>query len=629
VFQFDKRTLLTVCIVFVVALGVRIVHLESIKSNPFFNNPTMDEKYHDEWAQEIAHGSLFARTPFYRAPAYPFLLGSIYAIFGQGYYAPRLIGIIIGALSCIFIYLLGNMMFSHRVGLLSALLACFYGMFLYFDSMLLTTYLEVFFYLLGVLYLCKWMKEKKNVNLAIAGIFWGLASITRPNFLVIIPVFAVFVFMTYKWSIRQSLNAIFTLLAAMIPVVLIVTLINIFAGKDFVLLAWNGGINFYLGNNPFADGWSATSPELDATWWGGYRDAILVAEQATGKELLPSQVSSYWFGRGLEYIFARPISWLALMLKKLYLLFNAFDLSNNQSIQAFKDYSPLLRIPLFDFSLILAFAIWGIVVSLRSRWTKLILSFLVFYGLSIVFFFVTTRYRIPLVPLLLILASYAVFWIIEKAKAKQPKGVILSVVLIVAIGAFCHTDFYGTHVIDYCSIHISQGNRFFAIGDFQKAHAEYSEALTKNPNNVDAINALGNTYMMLKRNDDAKQLFVRSLDLTNTTDALCKLGVIHLQSGALDSAHHYLAAAIAVDSTNPEAYYYMGIFHAYGQQSDSAIKCLETSLSYYPEPQYRQNIHVNLGRLYLELGNINKAKEHFMRAGLRPEDIPEILGRPR
>jgi predicted membrane-bound mannosyltransferase len=136
---FDKRTVITIFVVFTIALSVRFAHLESIKNNPFFNNPIMDEKYHDEWAQEIAQGDLFARAPFYRAPAYPFLLGAIYTVIGHGYYAPRLIGILIGALSVVIIYLIGSVIYSHRIGLLAALLAGFYGTVSYTHLTLPTT----------------------------------------------------------------------------------------------------------------------------------------------------------------------------------------------------------------------------------------------------------------------------------------------------------------------------------------------------------------------------------------------------------------------------------------------------------------------------------------------------------
>jgi hypothetical protein len=80
-----KNALFLLAFIFVIAFAVRITNLEIIKNNPFFNSPTMDEKYHDDWARDIARGQLFGNAPFYRAPAYPFFLGLIYAIFGKRY----------------------------------------------------------------------------------------------------------------------------------------------------------------------------------------------------------------------------------------------------------------------------------------------------------------------------------------------------------------------------------------------------------------------------------------------------------------------------------------------------------------------------------------------------------------
>ena len=110
-----NRILLTALIIFILALGVRFINLETIKDNPFFNYPIMDEKYHDQWAQEIAQGNLFGRVPYYRAPAYPYFLGLVYKLFGHSYYIPRLIGIIIGALSCMLIFLTGKEIFFLKI----------------------------------------------------------------------------------------------------------------------------------------------------------------------------------------------------------------------------------------------------------------------------------------------------------------------------------------------------------------------------------------------------------------------------------------------------------------------------------------------------------------------------------
>jgi len=620
------RVLLPVLIIFLTALVIRIINLETIKDNPFFNYPIMDEKYHDEWAQEIAEGSLFERAPFYRAPGYPLFLGSVYAIFGHNYHLARLIGVIIGAFSCVLIFLIGTELFSTRVGVLAGLLACFYSMFLYFDSMLLTVYLEIFFCLLGLLFLVKWVKHKTNRKLILAGVFWGLVSIIRPSFLIFIPVLVIYLFIiTKNIPFGKRLKPALLFIIGLIPPILAIMIINITAGKDMTLLAWNGGINFYLGNNQFADGWSATSPEIDATWWGGYKDAIIIAEREVGQRLMPSQVSDYWFKRGFQYIFAEPFRWAGLMLKKIYLFFNVFEISNNQSIAAFREFSPLLRVPLLNFGVVIALAIWGFITSPRRKHVMLMFFFLLAHTFSTVIFFVPARYRMPSVPFLLIFASYTVFWIIQKSKERKLKQLALSIIAIIAIIIFVNTDFYSTHIVDHSVIHESFGNRFFEAGDYSKAIEEFEEALIHNPKNTDAINALGNTYMMIGRYTDAIRTFRESLNIEKTVDALCKLGLINSQLGRFENAETHFNDAVTLDSTDPEVYYYTGMHYAYSNNPRLAIKHFEISLQYYPDPRYLNSIHYNLGKLHLESGNMDKAKEHLLQLDMEYRDVSRLL----
>lgn len=622
------KVLLFASIIFLTALGLRTVNLEIINDNPFFSYPIMDEKYHDEWAQEISEGRLFERVPFYRTPAYPFFLGMIYAVFGHGYYTIRLIGVILGSLSCLLIFIVGKEVYSLKVGILSGFLACFYSMFIYFDSMLLTIYLELFFCLFGFLFLLMWFKKKTALNIILTGLFWGLAIITRPNFLIFVPVLSIYVFCLLKEkSLKERLAPVILFAAGMIPAVLTVLIINVVVGKDTVLLAWNGGINFYLGNNPEANGWSATSSDLDATWWGGYKDAILIAERNCGKHLLPSQVSDYWFKRGAQYIFSKPVNWAALMAKKVYLLLNSYELSNNQSIATFVRFSPLLQFPLLNFGIIVALSIMGFIVSTKDKKVGVVALFVLAYSLGLILFFIPARYRMPLVPFLLVFASHFIFWLIQRFKEKALRRVILSVIAIAVVIAFVHTDFYGTHsdIMKNSNVHVSLGNRYFESGEYYKAIIEYQKALKYDPHNGDAMNALANTYLALGQKNKAIMLFKQSLSIKENADAFSKLGIINFQQGMIDSAQIYFAKAITVDSTNPEVYYYIGISHAFGKKPHLAIKYLETSLQYYPDPKYLSNIYYNLGKLYLEVGNKNEAKQHLLKAGLKYKDVPRLL----
>lgn len=453
-----------------------------------------------------------------------------------------------------------------------------------------------------------------------------MVSITRPNFLIFIPVFVIYLLFACKTeSFKRRLSYILLFIISIVPTVLAVFIINLTVGRDTVLLSWNGGINFYLGNNQYANGWSATSPELDVTWWGGYKDAIVIAERDIGQKLLPSQVSHYWFKRGFNYILSQPLDWTGLTLKKIYLLFNSFELSNNQSIQAFRLFSPLLRIPLVNFGLIIALAIWGLISLPRTRKKMIIYLFLISYACSIVVFFVTARYRMPLVPFLLLFASYTVFWILQKFRAREHTRIIPAVIIVIVVAIFVHTDFYSTHSTNYSKIYVSIGNRYFSSGDFSRAIEEYKEALTYDSENTDAMNALANTYMMLGQKINAMQLFRESLNIQKSVDAFCKLGLIHFQLGRLDSAQVCFEEAAQLDSTNPEVHYYRGIYYANSRQPKRAIEHFERSLYYYPDPQYLKSIHYNLGKLYLETGNTIEARKHLLQAGEDYKDVSKIL----
>lgn len=352
---------------------------------------------------------------------------------------------------------------------------------------------------------------------------------------------------------------------------------------------------------------------------GGYRDAIVIAERSLGQSnLSASQVSNFWFMRGIDYVISRPLDWLLLMLKKLYLFLNSFELSNEQNIQGFQDFSILLRIPLLNYGTVLALALWGIVNSLRkkNRGATLLILLLMAYSFSVIIFFVCARYRVVIAPFLIILAAYAIVWFARQLKERKylwAPSVFLSTIAMII---FFNTDLYGTNVVDRSGIHISLGNRYFESQNHVSAIEEYTKALTYNPRNTDAMNALANTYMMVGQLNQAEKLFKASLGLKRNVDALCKLGVISMLASNMDSARVYYEQAMELKPTDPQVHYYTGMFYAYNKQPRLAIQHLETALQYYPDPKYIRNIYSNLGKLHIEIGNTDEGKEYLRKVGV-------------
>ena len=69
---------------------------------------------------------------------------------------------------------------------------------------------------------------------------------------------------------------------------------NYLIAKDPVFLSAHSGVNFWIGNNPFATGYPRFPPGLHAGQEVMLNDSINVAEKAAGHPLKRSEISAYW-----------------------------------------------------------------------------------------------------------------------------------------------------------------------------------------------------------------------------------------------------------------------------------------------------------------------------------------------
>ena len=146
---FSRKEGVFLLLLFLFALGLRLVYLGQLRGSPMFDAPIMDAKYHDEWAQSIQKDWLQSTTPFhtgpfFRAPLYAYFLALIYTIFGHSYLAAGIVQLLMGSLSCLLIYWLGKKTFNPLVGKIAGVLAAAYGTFIYFEGELLIPVLILF-----------------------------------------------------------------------------------------------------------------------------------------------------------------------------------------------------------------------------------------------------------------------------------------------------------------------------------------------------------------------------------------------------------------------------------------------------------------------------------------------------
>ena len=88
---------------------------------------------------------------------------------------------------------------------------------------------------------------------------------------------------------------------------------NYFVARDPVLLSAHSGVNFWIGNNPWATGYPRFPPGLHAGQEAMLQDSITAAEKEAGRPLKRSEVSAFWSKKAYAYIRNHFGDWLRLL----------------------------------------------------------------------------------------------------------------------------------------------------------------------------------------------------------------------------------------------------------------------------------------------------------------------------
>jgi hypothetical protein len=174
-----------------------------------------------------------------------------------------------------------------------------------------------------------------------------------------------------------------------------------------VLTTSQAGQNFYTGNNPTNPyGAYGAVPFVRSNPHFEEADFRAAAEARAGRPLGRREVSAFWFAQGWAHVRAEPAFAARAMLRKLALFWNDFEVSDSQDQYLLERDSPVLRLPLPGFGVLAPLALLGTLAGFRARRAvrHLALAAAV-YCLTVVTFFIFSRYRIQVVPALLPLAA--------------------------------------------------------------------------------------------------------------------------------------------------------------------------------------------------------------------------------
>ena len=533
----------TFVILSIVALTVRLVYIWQIRESPFFAVLMGDARRYDAWASEIASGDWIGREVFYQAPLYPYFLGFLYAIAGHSLLMVRVCQAVIGTTACVLLALAARRLYSERAGLIAGLGLALYAPAIFSDGLLQKTVLDLFFICL-VLWIISGLVDEpaKRSRWFWLGMSLGGLALTRENALAIVGAILLVPPGRSQSAHPQRLLHAGVLVLGLAVVLLPVAARNRIVGGEWHLTTSQFGPNLYIGNNPHADGTYGAlregrgSPEYER------QDAIEIAEAAAGRRLTPGEVSSFWVRQTMEFVRSQPGAWLTLMSTKAVLLWNRTEFVDTESQASYEDSSSLLYAlaPVGHFGILVPLAILGIIATWadRSR-AGVYYAMTAAYAASVVLFYVSARYRMPLVPLLILFAAAGLASLTTFLRTAGAPKIAVAATTIGAVMILANLPILSADLMR-ATTETNLGVALQTDGRLHEAEAHYRRALAIQPEHAPAHVNLGMVLVALHRPDEAIEAYKRAIELkSEDVDLDVRLGNALLQAGRAPEAVEY------------------------------------------------------------------------------------------
>ncbi len=537
-------------VVLILGFIVRLIFLLNYISSPDWPQLLADSLFHDRWASAIASGDIIGREAYFRAPFYIYVLGFIYAFFGHSLLAARFFGHLVGLISVAITYILARRLFSKKTAVIAGIIHALYPVAIYFESELLVDSLFMMMLELSVL-LFLISLEKQNLRWYIlTGLVIGLAAITRPIIIALVPLYIIWIFINGK-SLKKAFIDSLILIAAMISMIAPVTLRNLIVADDFVPISSSGGVNFYVGNNSQADGLTATLPPPLRNNWG-INDIAFVADKETGHELKASEVSDFWYKKARAWIIENPVDFIKLYIKKIYFMFGNAEISNNRSLALFFSRMMILRFNPINFGLIFSLAVMAIIfLAVQKRFSSQILFLTLLiagYTMVISLFFINARFRLPVIPFIIILSACGIERLADIIYHKKFRPVYLFAVLSgIAVFVLSNSSLYNIRTTTTAAGFFNKANFYLHSGDYKKAVDYYFLTLAENDTYPDANLNLGAVYLKQGRGDSAEIYFRRELNsFPDNAGAYSNLASLYNLKGDYRQSQIYADSAMAL-----------------------------------------------------------------------------------
>lgn len=492
--------------IFLVALALRVVYVFEIWPHPAARLPILDAEAYRRIALGIRAGDWLGDSVYYLDPLYPFFLAAIYGFVEPDSRGVLLVQALFDSLSVLILMGLTRRIFGDPAALAAGGIAALYSLFYFYDGLLQKEALMIFL-TSSALLLCLRAAERDGALAWLpAGGLIGLAALTRGNSLLFVPALLLWIAVAGNGPFARRALAGFCLTLGVATILVPVGLRNRIVGGDFVLLNSQAGQNFYIGNfRGNATGAYLAPPFLRPNPEVEEQDFAVEARRRTGRDdLRPSEISNFWLREGLAEIAADPVHFVRHLGRKLLVFANRYEIPDNASFEYFQqDVSRMLRLPFPGWGVVLPLAAAGAWMARARRFAWIPMLYFASYTAGILLFFNLSRMRLPVVPVAIAFAGFAVVELFERCRTRRLRSVAIPVLLLLALAATARIE------LPHQPLNI----RYFNLGSafLRRSEAAWSEGLALREAG-DETGARAAFDRALEERSHAEHEFVRGLE---------------------------------------------------------------------------------------------------------------------
>jgi len=693
----NKRILLFTAYLFIGIL-IRLYYLWQFSESPLFNIPIgPDVEEYTQWANEILAGKYLWSSVNIHSPLYPYFLAFLCWLFSEtqsvfGWI--RFSQLLIGLFSVIPLFLSLNLLLDGKglsgvrvisdktTKVLFLFLWAFYPPLIFYMGELTSEVLLIPLLSLSIFFLYKseigdfisveseedgsregeW--NRGLLQKTIAGLCAGLAVIAHPLSLFFIifetlyMFFLIFIKRVKEESRKKIVEVAMFAFFAIIPLIPVVFYNTLVVGGSAPLQA-NSGFNFYLGNGPGADGTCRIRP--GPVWNKIHNKAESDADR------LGISKDRYFMKTTLKHISSHPLHWLKLLsLKSLY-VWNEKELTAGADVLPLRYFTAFQRYTRWSFGVVAVFAIIALILNIGSdlnggEKNRFFYRYRHFLILLIAFWVAQTllvtsgRYRIAMLPSVLVLASAGVASIICVLRNIRRRTLMLIPALGIAIGVvYLPTPPYHP-VSEIAEAQTLFGEALIRQGRYSEAKGQLISAAKHQADWSRNYNLLGLISEKQENFDEAEQYYMRAVKSDpELPEGYVNIATLYSNRGFKERADIWFKKALSLKKANPELYYNyalycskkgdnicavkyyqacikldsansqalnnLGTIYFQKKEFKNAIHCFKTALRVDPQNPQRM---INLALAYLEMGN-KKAARGVLRKALKiAPELPAV-----